>query len=137
RTPEAEPLERPAGLAPSKGMPRLDDGPKSEGKPLDGATRDYFEPRLRADFSRVRIHADPNAAESARGLGALAYTVGDHIAFADGRYRPETADGKQLLAHELVQTIQQSVSGHTMVQRKADPAEVAKLDVAGIRNDRD
>jgi hypothetical protein len=47
-----------------------------------------MEPQFGYDFSRVRIHADANAAESALAAKALAYTVGRDIAFAAGRYAP-------------------------------------------------
>src|SRR5262249_50639471 len=53
---------------------------RSPGQPLDAATLTYFEPRFGRDFSHVRIHTDARAAESARAVNALAYTVGRHIA---------------------------------------------------------
>ena len=34
----------------------------------------------------MRIHTSPGAAREARRLGARAFTVGEHIAFADGEY---------------------------------------------------
>ncbi|MBN8923568.1 MAG: hypothetical protein BGP10_06165 [Rhodanobacter sp. 68-29] len=63
------------------------------------------------DFSRVRVHTDDAAAASAQELGARAYTVGEHIAFARGEYAPGTAAGRQLLAHELTHTLQQAQGG--------------------------
>ena len=71
-------------------------------------TRDlFFEPRFGFDFSRVRIHADSRAAESARTVNALAYTVGNDIVFAAGQYAPRAAPGQRLLAHELAHVAQQ------------------------------
>jgi hypothetical protein len=67
-----------------------------------------MEERFGHDFGSVRIHTDARAAESARTVHALAYTVGTDVVFEQGRYRPETGEGKQLLAHELAHTIQQS-----------------------------
>jgi hypothetical protein len=58
---------------------------RGPGQPLDSSTRAFFEPRFGYDFSRVRIHADAQAAESARSVGALAYTAGDHVVLGDGR----------------------------------------------------
>jgi len=81
---------------------------RSPGQPLDPATRAFFEPRFGHDFSRVRVHTDARAAESARAVNALAYTVGRKIVFGAGRYMPETSDGRQLLAHEFVHVVQQS-----------------------------
>ncbi len=77
------------------------------GRPLDTETRAYFEPRFGYDFSRVRIYPDEKAAESARSIGALAYTAGPKIAFGGGRYQPATGEGRRLLAHELTHVVQQ------------------------------
>jgi outer membrane protein OmpA-like peptidoglycan-associated protein len=77
------------------------------GQALDPTLRGLFEPRFGADFSSVRIHQDSAAARSAADLGALAYTVGDDIVFADGRHAPHTSEGRALLAHELVHVVQQ------------------------------
>lgn len=60
------------------------------------------------DLSAVRVHTGDRAAQSARAVNALAYTVGNRIAFAHGHYNPETAAGRRLLAHELAHVAQQS-----------------------------
>jgi hypothetical protein len=70
--------------------------------------RSYFEPRFGRDFGAVRIHTDAPAAETARTLGALAFTVGSDIVFARGQYAPHTSDGRRLLAHELTHVVQQT-----------------------------
>lgn len=92
----------------------------SSGHPLDTAARAFMEPRFGHDFGKVRIHADANAAASARDVQALAYTVGDHIAFAGGQYRPGEHEGRKLLAHELAHTIQQQgkPAARPVIQRK-------------------
>lgn len=77
------------------------------GQPLDATTRGFFAARFGHDFANVRIHADSEAAESARSVNALAYTVGPDVVFGAGRYAPDTRDGQQLLAHELTHVIQQ------------------------------
>jgi hypothetical protein len=59
------------------------------------------------DFSRVRVHADARAATSAAAVNARAYTVGSDIVFGHGQYAPSTVEGRRLLAHELVHTLQQ------------------------------
>jgi hypothetical protein len=79
----------------------------SAGQPLDAPTRAFFEPRFGRDFSGVRAHADDRAARSAQSIGALAYTVGPHIVFAQDQYAPGSDRGRHLLAHELAHTIQQ------------------------------
>ena len=87
---------------------------QSPGKPLGPSSRAFFEPRFGRDFSRVRVHVDERAARSAQSVGALAYTVGPHIAFAAGQFAPGSDHGRHLLAHELVHTIQQ---GHSNIRR--------------------
>ncbi len=70
------------------------------------------------DFSRVRVHTDNKAADSARAVNALAYTVGSDIVFASGQYAPLTTGGQRLLAHELAHVIQQSAGDAPRVQRQ-------------------
>jgi hypothetical protein len=79
---------------------------RSPGGALDGETRSFMESRFGHDFKRVHVHSDSRAAESARAVGALAYTVGQDIVFGAGRYEPASQEGRRLLAHELVHTIQ-------------------------------
>jgi hypothetical protein len=90
---------------------------RSPGQRIDRATRAFMALRFGHDFSRVRIHHDGKAAESAKSINALAYARGNHIAFKDGHYNPTTEGRKRLLAHELVHTMQQ---GNNIVHRKID-----------------
>jgi hypothetical protein len=75
------------------------------------------------DFGRVRIHDNPRAAASAEAIGAHAYTVGNHIAFNRGQFRPETGDGRFLLAHELAHTVQQSGAPAARPDRISRPGD--------------
>jgi len=84
---------------------------RSPGHPLDSETRTFFEPRFGQDLSRVRVHTDGRAAESAQAVNALAYTVGRDIVFAGGRYAPTSRTGQALLAHELTHVAQQDQGG--------------------------
>jgi len=70
----------------------------------------------------VRLHADAEAAHAAKAIHAKAYTVGSDIVFAAGRYAPETAEGKRLLAHELAHVVQQSKDDAPRIQRAPDDA---------------
>lgn len=98
---------------------------RSSGQPLDATSRAFFEPRFGHDFSRVRVHTDARAAESASAVDALAYTVGADIVFGTGHYAPTTAKGQRLLAHELTHVVQQH-------GRAADgPLRVDKADAQG------
>jgi hypothetical protein len=78
----------------------------SGGEALPGHVRVAMEPAFGADFSGVRVHRDAAAADSARGIGARAYTVGNHIAFGTGQWAPGTDRGDHLIAHELTHTLQ-------------------------------
>jgi hypothetical protein len=86
---------------------------RSPGQPLDTATRSLMEPRLGHDFSRVRVHADGQAAKSARALNALAYTVGRDVVFGAGQYAPRLKAGQSLLTHELTHVVQQGNAAWT------------------------
>src|SRR5437588_8860450 len=87
--------------------PIVHDVLRSPGQPLDAATRVYMEPRFGHDFSKVRVHADDRAAESAHAINARAYAAGSHVVFGAGRYALATNDGRRLLAHELAHVVQQ------------------------------
>jgi hypothetical protein len=78
------------------------------GRPLDATTLGFFSARFGHDFSHVRVHAGAEAAESARSIDALAYTVGSHVVFGSGQYAPGSHSGKRLIAHELAHVIQQN-----------------------------
>jgi hypothetical protein len=98
--------------------------PSGAGHPLDGATRRFFEPRFGADFSQVRLHTDHQAAESARAVNALAYTIGRDIAFGSGQYAPDSARGRRLLAHELAHVTQ---GGAPTLRRASGDYEIETL----------
>ena len=93
-----------AGSAPAS----VDQALASSGSPLEPALRQDMEQRFGHDFSRVRVHADAAAEQSAREVNAHAYTVGHDVVFAAGQYAPQSAAGHRLLAHELTHVVQQS-----------------------------
>jgi len=101
--------------------PIVHDVLRSPGRPLDDATRGFMESRFNHDFSGVRIHTDGRAAESARAVNALAYTVGNHVAFDTGQYAPGTSGGRGLVAHELAHVIQQGTASVTDELRVSQP----------------
>ncbi len=84
------------------------------GQPLDPVTRAFMEPRFGHDFGRVQVHTDARAANSARAVNALAYTVGHDVVFAAGQYQPRSGQGRRLLAHELSHVVQQSVDSPSL-----------------------
>jgi len=101
------PRRRASGAEPSLAPPVVHDVLRAPGVPLDAATETSMSAHFDHEFSEVRVHADARAAESAEAVGARAYTVGPHVVFGAGQYRPGTADGRGLLAHELTHVVQQ------------------------------
>ncbi len=97
---------------------------RESGVPLDQPSRQFFEPILQRDISKVRIHTGQFANLSTQSLNASAYTVGHHIAFRNGFYRPHTSTGRSLLAHELAHVVQQSEGRTTSVQCHDLPEQV-------------
>jgi hypothetical protein len=115
--------ERPPPATPTAIALRMAAGVVSTpGRPLPRSTQDQLGSRMGRDFSSVRVHTDPDAAMSACALHAHAYTVGDHLVFAEGRHRPGTAAGDRLIAHEVAHVAQQGATvgpgaSPTVVQR--------------------
>ena len=105
----------------------------SSGQPLDAGTRAFMEPRFGHDFSKVRVHTDAKAADSARAVQARAYTVGRNVVFGAGKYGPGTQAGRGLLGHELAHVVQQEHGAvpSGVVQRAEDwnftPADFGDL----------
>lgn len=83
---------------------------QSSGQPLPEGVRQFMEPRFKADFSRVRIHTGEQAARLSSEVAAQAFTVGNHVYFGEGRYQPDSREGRELIAHELTHTIQQGAA---------------------------
>ncbi len=96
------------------------------GQPLSVELRNFYEPRFGYDFSRVRIHKDATAAQSAQSIHALAYTHGNNIVFNSGQFSPHSNEGKKLLGHELTHVVQQQ---NNFIQRAPMPDESAVTDL--------
>jgi hypothetical protein len=127
--------KRAEGCEPGTVPPIVQEVLSSPGQPLDAETRAFFEPRFGHDFGNVRVHTDAKAAESARAVNALAYTVGRDVVF--GRYNNDVRSSatRSLVAHELAHVVQQSRSSNVpeasihlfsdrQVERVADDAAV-------------
>jgi Domain of unknown function (DUF4157)/Lysine-specific metallo-endopeptidase len=99
------------------------------GQPLDEQTRAFMESRFNFDLSRVRVHADGQAAQAARSVHAEAYTIGRDIVFGSGRYAPNTRGGQRLLAHELTHVVQQARG------LRGDAATLSQAEVEATRNE--
>lgn len=93
-----------------------------QSQPVPLETRERLEPLFNHRFGDVRIYSDAAAASTADSLHAKAFTVGQDITFAAGRYDPHSPQGERLLMHELA---------HTMQQQHAAPNKCGTLEVSG------
>jgi hypothetical protein len=101
-------LQRSApAAAPDVAPPIVHDVLRAPGQPLDAGTRAFMEPRFGHSFAEVRVHTDARAADSARAVGARAYSVGRDVVFGRDAYRPASVEGSRLIAHELTHVVQQ------------------------------
>jgi hypothetical protein len=96
-----------------------------QGRPLDGGVRTRMEAAFGGDLGPVHLHTGATASRVASGLNARAFTVGRHVAFGAGEYRPGTPAGDALIAHEVA---------HVVQQRSAASAE-APLEAGSARYD--
>lgn len=105
---------------------------KGKGSKLDQNTQTEMEAGFGADFSEVRIHNDSEATQMSQDIGAQAFTHGNDIYFNQGKYNPNSEEGKHLLAHELTHTIHQGASSTYDIQRFELPGFVESgLDTVG------
>lgn len=91
---------------------------RGRGRSLPERSRSFFEPRFGFDLREVKIHDDAEAARLASNVLARAFTIGRDVVFGAGQYRPDTADGMRLMAHELTHVVQQEAAGWKSVQAK-------------------
>lgn len=104
----------------------------SYGERLGTDVRRDMERAYGVDLSNVRVHTDALANSASNALAAQAYTVGQSIYFASGRYQPQVAGSRELLAHELAHVVQNRNGNALAPSRKRtfnvsaphDPSEV-------------
>ncbi|WP_406192055.1 DUF4157 domain-containing protein [Kitasatospora sp. NBC_01560] len=135
-----EPRTSAAAREPLVAPPIVHEVLRGPGEPLDAVTTATMNARFGQDFSQVRVHTGPRAAQSAAAVIARAYTVGSHVVFDANGYRPDTVDGRRVLAHELTHVVQQHGVGDTPTSGLAvgdvdDPAETEASHAAHGRAD--
>ncbi len=94
------------------------------GDSLDAGIQQHLEQTLGADLSSVQIHTDGEADRLSRSVNALAFTMGQDIFFSAGSYDPRSSEGQQLIAHEVVHTLQQA-SGAVAGAATADGVSIS------------
>ena len=80
---------------------------RGAGQPLKDPIKEQMSAALCHDFREVRVHTGPEADELTHKLNARAFTIGSDILFAQGAYDPDTPEGRELIAHELIHVVQQ------------------------------
>jgi hypothetical protein len=101
------------------------------GQPLDSRLRTDFAPWLGSRVDKVRLHRDAEANDMSRSIAARAFTTGHDIYFAPGEYRPESREGRRVLAHELAHVAQQAGGrGEATLRRLSAPKRVTRTNVA-------
>ncbi|MBL7731680.1 MAG: DUF4157 domain-containing protein [Chitinophagaceae bacterium] len=110
---------------------------KNAGKPMEDDVRKEMEKQFSKDFKNVRIHNDGASYEMCRKINAQAFTHGSHVYFGEGKYNPQSTEGKRLLAHELTHVVQQGNEvKRKMVQKAgnttAPAASATDFEEAGV-----
>jgi hypothetical protein len=87
---------------------------RGSGRTIPESLRTGTEARLGHDIRHVRIHTGTEAESINSELGTRAVTLGRDIFFGPGQSDFNTPDGKRLLVHEVVHTIQQGDSARIL-----------------------
>ncbi len=101
--------------------------PASAGLPLYKDLREELEESFGANFAAVRIHEDSDAAHAAQEHCANAFASGRDVYFARGKFKPQSREGKLLIAHELTHVLQQTGRLSTDGMMKATPQRGNRL----------
>ena len=105
---------------------------KGSGRPLPQHLRAQLEARMGVDLSDVRVHVDTFADAAARAVQARAFTTGQDIFFRDGAFDAAGAEGQELIAHEVVHTVQAGPSAASGAGRVSEPGELAEVEADRI-----
>lgn len=138
---QAKPAPKSTSVAPGVGTSAASPGATASiqslggGKPLAKPERAFFEPRLNADLSSVRVHDGVAADRASRGISARAFALGNDIAFAAGEHQPGTETGRHLMAHELAHVVQNRGDVHRSTVRRACDSCPSPVnpDVTGVK----
>lgn len=121
---QKKPMNTPGAVSPS--VSSYLEQAAGKGNQLPAKTLKEMNAGFGVDFSKVRIHNDQEANAANHKLQAQAFTHGNDVYFNQGKFDPETAAGKFLLAHELTHVVQQN-KGAMQKEVKRQPATAAKV----------
>ena len=100
--------------------------------PLEEKIKQMLEPNLGVNLDDVKIHTDKKANEMADSMNAKAFTVGNDIYFNRDEYNPDSTAGKELIAHEVVHTIQQAGAEQIIQMKEGEKGNKNKDKVTQI-----
>jgi len=100
--------------------------------PLESVMLSSTETKHNEDIGKVKIHIGAYADEYARHMHAMAFTIGSTIFFRNGSYKPESEEGRALLAHEM-KHISQNREYMTADNRTKEELEAEKKRSASAR----
>lgn len=107
QVPQAKPIAATNSFEPGADFESRLNATRGGGTPLPTPTRTFMETRFGADFSNVRLHTGPTAAQLSHAVQAQAFTHGADIYLGAGHSDLTSPGGQRLLAHELTHTLQQ------------------------------
>ena len=84
-------------------LPNSSEANDSNSQPLPSSLRHEFETKFGQNLSDVRVYENHQATH----LNAAAYSQGNDVFFAPGKYQPFTESGNDLIGHELTHVVQQ------------------------------
>jgi hypothetical protein len=108
------------------------DAKRGGGRPLGDRENAAFSDSYGVDLSGVRVHTDSDADRLSRSLQADAFTTGNDVFFRRGKYEPGSAQGDQLIGHELAHVASESAGASRSIHRFMTPDAFNELTYQGF-----
>jgi hypothetical protein len=105
------------------------------GSPLPKALAARLADGIGGSVDDVRVHTDATADALARSVSARAFATGTDIFFAQGEYRPGTAPGDKLIAHEVAHTEQQRGAPNVGPLTVSNPGDQLEREADSVARD--
>jgi hypothetical protein len=119
---------REGGARPAEDDPATVQAELGPGKPLQSSVRSRMERAFGRSFGDVRTHTDAGARRLSEEQNARAFTVGNHVAFGEGEYRPGTLVGDALIAHEFAHVVQQGGGSQAVAAKEVGGSKYHALE---------
>ncbi len=110
-------------------------GISGRGTVLNSGTRKFFERKLGASFSDVRLHTDNAAAMAAKDIGAKAFAWKNHIVVNPAYLAQGDAAARRLLGHELLHVARHGGDGVLMKSEEGAANKAEGAPEAGMEQE--